>query len=108
LSTAPEDPRGLFLRARARLEAGDAQAAMPDLRRYVRGRPDDPEGYRSLARCLDLLGDDPAACAQRRIGDYLARTAEPVRDPSGVRGFARVEPEPNPPEAEERPAGGEA
>jgi Flp pilus assembly protein TadD len=72
VATAPDDPRGLALRGRASLAAGNAGAAASDLRRYVRGRPGDAEGYRDLARCLAALGEEDAARAQERLAAYVA------------------------------------
>ena len=74
LENQPDHPRGVYLRGRARLMRGDAAAATADLRSYVRAAPGDPEGYRSLASCLDALGEDDAARVQKRIGEYLERT----------------------------------
>jgi tetratricopeptide (TPR) repeat protein len=72
LSRFPEDPRGLLLRGRASLLAGNADAAARDLERYVRQRPGDPAGYRDLARALQALGHGERAEAQERIGSYVA------------------------------------
>ena len=51
-----------------------AHAATPDLRRYVRSRPGDPDGYRDLARCLEALGEVRAAEEQARIGAFVERS----------------------------------
>jgi Flp pilus assembly protein TadD len=74
LSEHPDDPRGLALRGRASLAAGNHAAAARDLRRYVRLRPGDPAGYRDLALCLQALGESDSARAQERIAAYVARS----------------------------------
>jgi len=74
LSRHPDGPRGLALRGRASLAAGNHAAAARDLRRYVRLRPGDPAGYRDLARCLKALGESSAARTQERLAAYVARS----------------------------------
>ncbi|MFI5402619.1 MAG: tetratricopeptide repeat protein, partial [Planctomycetota bacterium] len=76
LSRFPDDPRGLYLRGRASLAHGNANAAARDLERYVRRRPGDPAGYADLARALDALGEREKAEAQERIGAYVAHGRE--------------------------------
>ncbi len=43
------------------------QAALLRIRRYVLDAPDDPNGYRLLARCHERAGDTAAAAVQRRL-----------------------------------------
>ena len=60
------------------MAAGDPDAAIDDLRRYVRAQPSDPEGYKDLARCLEVLGDSEAPEAQNRIRRFVEGSPVPA------------------------------
>ena len=74
LAQNPGDTRGIHMRGRALLMGGEPQEALVDLRSYVRSQPHDPGGYQDLALCFSSLGNREAARAQKRIGEFVARS----------------------------------